>query len=176
MRALAVWKAAVADKVDFLDKLLDLLREHEIRFCVIGGQGVNAFVAPLISLDLDLVVAVDQVERVAELLEGAFTVQRFAHSLNVSSAGSDLRVQIQTDPRYFEFVSRAEVRDVLGLPLPVASLEDVLRGKVWAAEDPARRRSKRRKDILDIQRLVEAYPHLAHQLPPLIRQELERGQ
>jgi hypothetical protein len=174
MRALAVWKAAVADKVDFLEKLIDLLREHEIRFCVIGGQGVNAFVSPLISLDLDLVVAVDHVERVTELLESAFTVQRFPHSLNVSSTGSDLRVQIQTNPRYFDFVRRAEVRDVLGIPLPVARMEDIVKGKIWAAEDPGRRPTKRRKDLLDIQRLVEAYPDLAEQLPPTIREEIER--
>ena len=44
--------------------------------------------------------------------------------------GSDLRVQIQTDPRYFPFIDRAAVREVLGLSLPVASLEDVLAGKV----------------------------------------------
>ncbi len=68
MRAVQIWKAAVEDKVDFLDKLIDLLRRHQIRFCVIGGQGVNAYAAPLISLDLDLVVAAHQIEEVEGLL------------------------------------------------------------------------------------------------------------
>jgi hypothetical protein len=49
--------------------------------------------------------------------------------------------------------------------LPVASLEDVLRGKVWAAQDPTRRASKRQKDLADIARLLEAYPTLRDQVP-----------
>jgi hypothetical protein len=47
----------------------------------------------------------------------------------------------------------------------VASLEDVLAGKVWACCDAARRKSKRQKDLADIARLVEAYPALAASLP-----------
>jgi hypothetical protein len=50
--------------------------------------------------------------------------------LNISSGGSQLRVQIQTDPRYFDFVDRSERRKVLGVPLPVAGIEDVLQGKI----------------------------------------------
>jgi hypothetical protein len=47
----------------------------------------------------------------------------------------------------------------------VAHVEDVLQGKVWAALDPERRASKRQKDLADIARLVEAYPHLRATLP-----------
>jgi len=54
---------------------------------------------------------------------------------------------------------------VLGLVLPVASLEDVLTGKVWAAQDPGRRGSKRQKDLADIARLLEAYPELRSSVP-----------
>ena len=32
----------------------------------------------------------------------------------ISVAGSDLRVQIQIDPRYLDFPARAEVHDTLG--------------------------------------------------------------
>jgi hypothetical protein len=38
----------------------------------------------------------------------------------------------------FEFVQRSAARDVLGLPLPVAAIEDVLAGKIWAAQDTGR--------------------------------------
>jgi hypothetical protein len=55
----------------------------------------------------------------------------------------------------------------------VAALEDVLQGKVWAYSDSTRRRSKRQKDLADILRLVEAYPHLASPLPESIRKEIE---
>lgn len=102
---------------------------------------------------------------VAEALLGqAFAVERFPHSLNVSELGSDLRVQIQTDPRYAAFVDRATVGAVLGLRLPVARLEDVLQGKVWAVMDPDRRPSKRQKDLADIARLLEVYPALREQV------------
>lgn len=165
MQALTYWKVITMDQSNFLEHLVGLLKEHEIRYCVIGGQAVNAYVDPLVSLDLDLVVSVDQIERVRSLAQSTFTIKTFPHSLNLSVTGSELRVQIQTDPRYFDFVDRASVREVLGIELPVASVEDVLKGKVWAAQDSERRASKRQKDLADIARLIEAYPHLRDQLP-----------
>ena len=165
MRALTFWKTITMDQVNLLERLIALLNEQGIQYCVIGGQAVNAYVEPLVSLDLDLVVALEQLDQVESLLAKDFGFKRFPHSLNVSLPDSDLRVQIQTDPRYADFVRRAEQREVLGLVLPVASLEDVLRGKVWAVQDPARRGSKRQKDLADIARLMEAYPDLRNQVP-----------
>ncbi len=46
-----------SDRSDFLDSLIGLFQEHGVRYCVIGGQGVNSYVEPLVSLDLDLVIA-----------------------------------------------------------------------------------------------------------------------
>jgi hypothetical protein len=168
MQALTFWKTITVDKANLLERLIALLTEHGIRYCVIGGQAVNAYAEPVVSLDLDLVVAVDQLDQVESLLAQSFHVERFPHSLNVSLSGSDLRAQIQTDPRYADFVERAVTRQVLGLALPVARLEDVLRGKVWAAQDPTRRASKRQKDLADIARVLEGYPHLRAQVPPEI--------
>ena len=74
-------------------------------------------------------------------------------------------MQIQLDPRYHAFVPHASARNVLGVQLPVARLEDVLHGKIWAAQDPTRRGSKRQKDLADIARLVESYPDLRRQVP-----------
>ncbi len=54
---------------------------------------------------------------------------------------------------------------MLGAELPVAAIEDVLQGKTWAASDETRRPSKRRKDILDIERIIEAYPNLRSRVP-----------
>ena len=79
--------------------------------------------------------------------------------------GSNLRVQIQTDPRYSDFVKHATTRDILGINLPVAGLENVLQGKIWAATDPERRSSKRQKDLADIARLIENYPELQDKVP-----------
>jgi hypothetical protein len=172
MKALSFWKSVTMDKAGFLEDLLALLRDRGIHFCVIGGQGVNAYVEPLVSLDLDLAVAVDQIDRVRKLMQDRFLAEEFEHSLNVSAAGSNLRVQIQTDPRYGGFVERSEVREVLGLQLPVASLEDVLQGKIWAASDPQRRGTKRRKDLLDIERILEANPDLRSRVPEEILRKL----
>jgi len=126
-----------------------------------------------VSLDLDLVIAVDQIDSIKRILSREFTVADFPNGINVSLAGSNLRVQIQTDPRYFDFVPRARKRDVLGKELPVAAIEDILRGKVWAASDPKTRPSKRRKDLLDIERILESRPDLRNQVPPEILARLE---
>jgi hypothetical protein len=101
-----------------------------------------------------------------------FELKRFPHSLNISSTGSDLRVQFQTDERYGSFVKRSEVRTVLGMELPVASLEEVLQGKIWAAMDPERRGSKRQKDLADIARILEKVPEMRQKVPSEIRTRL----
>ncbi len=156
-----------------MESLLGLFEEEDIRYCVIGGQAVNYYVEPLVSLDLDLVVATDQISTVEDLLARRFTVRRFPHSINVKLGESDLRIQIQTDPRYADFVERAVRGEVLGVEMSVASVRDVLQGKVWAAQDPSRRASKRQKDLADIVRLIEANPTLKASVPQEILQRIE---
>jgi len=92
-------------------------------------------------------------------------VEQYEHSVNLSIQESDLRIQIQTDGRYQDFLSRAVQREVLGYTMYVADLEDVLQGKVWAYSDEESRRSKRQKDLADIMRLIETHPDLRKKLP-----------
>jgi hypothetical protein len=172
MLARDYWKAVTVDRSDLLDRFLAVLRERSAAFCVIGGQGVNAYAEPVVSLDLDIVVGMADLGAVEADLRRQFTVEWFPHSVNVSAAGSDLRVQIQTDPRYAPFIDRATERTLLGLQMPVAAIEDVLQGKVWAAEDATRRASKRQKDLADIARLVEVRPDLRANVPDSILQRL----
>ncbi len=172
MQALEFWKTVTMDYSNLLESLISFLREHEIEFCVIGGQAVNAYVEPLVSLDLDLVVAINQIETVKALLEKKFSVKSFPHSLNVSIPNSDVRVQIQTDARYGAFLQNASVRNILGMSLPVASLEDVLQGKIWAVSDFERRGSKKQKDLADIARILESYPELRNNVPQEILSKL----
>jgi hypothetical protein len=106
MKTLAFWKTVVNERGDFLDRLLAELDQLSIPYCVVGGQAVNAYVEPLVS-----------------------------------------------------------VREVLGMKLPEAALEDVLQGKIWAALDDARRPSKRQKDLADIARIIESRPHLRDRVP-----------
>ena len=57
MRADEFWTAVTLDHSNFRESLVALLEDHGIRYCITGGQGVNAYVEPLVSLDLDLVIA-----------------------------------------------------------------------------------------------------------------------
>ncbi len=172
MQALTFWKTITMDYSNLLENLIELLKKHEVPFCVIGGQAVNAYAEPLVSLDLDLAVAVDQIDKVAALFEKHFVLKRFPHSLNVTIPGSDVRVQIQTDKRYGSFLERASMRSILGMELPVASVEDVLQGKIWAALDSERRGSKRQKDLADIARILENYPQYRSRVPQEILERL----
>jgi hypothetical protein len=165
MRARDFWRAVTVDRTNLLDAVLQVLAATGARYCVIGGVAVNAYVEPVVTLDVDLVVAAADEHGVELELASRFTVERFPHSVNVSGEGSDLRIQLQTDPRYAPFVERAERRDVLGTTLLVATLEDVLQGKVWAARDPGRRASKRQKDLADIARIIEREPGLRAHVP-----------
>ena len=83
------------DEADLLERLIALFEEQHIAYCVIGGQGVNAYVEPLVSLDLDVVVVAEQLAEVEKLLAESFSVRRFPHSLTVTAQYSDLRVQIR---------------------------------------------------------------------------------
>ena len=160
---------------DIVQILLDIIAETASPYCVIDGLAVNAYVEPLVSLDVDIVIAVKDVEATYRAAEGrGLKVEQFEHRVNISSPQSDLRIQLQTDPRYQEFIPGAELKNVLGYKMYVASLDDVLRGKVWAYADQTRRRSKRQKDLADILRIIEIYPQLEAKLPRSLQEELEK--
>ncbi len=167
-------QAVAHGEEDIVQTLLDILEQSKASYCVIGGLAVNAYVEPVVSLDLDIVVVAADVEQVCELARSrGLTVEQFEHSINLGSGRSELRIQLQTDPRYQAFVARAGKKNVLGYDMQVAQLEDVLQGKVWAATDETRRKSKRQKDLADIARIIEARPDLAASLPAEVRKLVE---
>jgi hypothetical protein len=161
-------------ETDVVALLLSLLEQTGAGYCVIGGLAVNAYAEPVVSLDLDIVIVTDRVQALCEAAssKGA-KIERFEHRINLSVPDSDLRIQIQTDPRYQEFIPRAVQRDVLGYTMAVAALEDVLRGKIWAYHDEHQRKSKRQKDLADILRVLETHPELKDRIPPEIRAQVE---
>jgi len=165
--------AVANSRVDVLQVFLDILRKAGSRYCLIGGIAVNAYVEPVVSLDLDIVIAGQNLENVCRAAaKKGFKIQRYEHSVNLTLAGSDLRIQLQTDSRYQDFILRARAKKVLGYRVKVAAVEDVLKGKTWAYLDETRRSSKRQKDLADIIRLVEVYPALRRRLPPEIKKLL----
>jgi len=157
---------------DVIQLFLDELKKLKIDYCVIGGLAVNAYAEPVASLDLDLVLAVEDIERLLKQISlpvGRFSVSKFTNSINLQHPDSDLRIQIQTDLRYQSFIEKASVKQVLGYEMKVAALEDLLNGKIWAYSDEERRKSKRQKDLADIMRLVETHSHLYDLLPENIK-------
>lgn len=159
------------EKKDLLQDFVNILKKKKISFCTIGGLAVNAYAEPVVSLDLDVVIVVEELRELLASLK-KYKVRKFSNSINVSSPYSDLRIQIQTDPRYQDFIKRAKLKDVLGYKLPVARIEDVLQGKIWAAQDETRRASKRQKDLADILRLVESKKSLVSLIPSSLKRRL----
>ncbi|MEJ2649984.1 MAG: hypothetical protein P8016_16435 [Sedimentisphaerales bacterium] len=162
-------------KSDIIQLLLDILSKTHSQYCIIGGLAVNAYTEPVVSLDLDIVVAAENVKDIGDAaINSNLRVEKFEHSINLASDESDLRIQLQTDSRYQKFLSNAQDKEVLGYKMKVARVEDVLRGKVWAYMDKEQRKSKRQKDLAEIFRIIEKYPHLKSSLPESIQQELEK--
>jgi hypothetical protein len=169
VRAETFYRTVTMDHTDLMSAVLRLLEAAHVPYCVIGGQAVNAYAEPLVSLDLDLVIATERIDDVLAMMPAEVRIERCAHSVHVSQPGSELRIQFQLDPRYAAFLPRASVRQVLGTAMRVADVDDVLTGKIWAAEDVERRASKRQKDLADIARLIETHPELRHRVPrPLL--------
>ncbi len=161
-------------KSDIIQVFLDILSKTGSRYCLIGGLAVNAYVEPVVSLDLDVVAANEDVGAICKAAkEQGLKIEQFEHSVNLTSANSDLRIQLYSDPRYQKFVSNADGKNVLGYTMRVARIEDVLQGKVWAYSDKTRRKSKRQKDLADIFRIVEKFPQLEASLPQTIQEELD---
>ncbi|HEX72195.1 MAG TPA: hypothetical protein ENN65_02655 [Candidatus Hydrogenedentes bacterium] len=156
-------------------RLIDCLERADIAWCAIGGLAVNHWAKnPMVTQDVDIVVAAEDVERAIQLLkEAGFHAERFEWSIYLKGQ-SALSIQCSTEPFYREFPARAVPADVHGILMRVASLEDTLHGKMQAWADPARRQSKRIKDLADIARLVEAHPQLWDLLSDELKAQVKR--
>ncbi len=109
-------------KQDILQIFLDILDRTNTPYCIVGGLAVNAYVEPVVSLDLDVVMEIKDIDKVnKEAEKKGLKVERFEHSVNLTSSKSDLRIKMQTDSRYQEFLSRASSKEVLGYKMNVGS-------------------------------------------------------
>ena len=153
--------------------VVEILNKHG-RWCLVGGLAVNCYVEPVFTVDADIVVASSSIRSIQkELAAAGFQVTEHEHSVNAQMKGSELRIQFTIDPRYQDFLSDTETKSILGVDVPVATLANVVRGKVWAWSDPKRRLSKRKKDELDLIRIAEKYPEARKTMPPEITNQLE---
>lgn len=164
---------------DDVMRLVDCLERADVPWCCIGGVAVNHWAAEqMVTRDVDLVIALDAVEKAVQLLEQAgFISERCPWSVSLKGR-SAVTVQLSTEDFSRDFPGRAVPADVHGILMRVASLEDTLAGKMKAWAEPTRRQSKQAKDFTDIVRLVEAHPELwpklSPALQPLVKQPIER--
>ncbi len=165
MTATEVYESVTNGGVNDFADVVAILQRHG-PWCLIGGLAVNCFVEPVYTMDADLVVVAENLETIStELVAKGFLIRRFAHSLTAQRANSKLNIRFTTDGGHQEFLRDPTDAEVLGLKIPVASLENIVRAKVWAWRNRERRLSKRKKDELDLIRIAESYPKLRALMP-----------
>ena len=159
---------------DDVMRLVNVLEKADAAWCVIGGVAVNHWAEqPMVTQDVDLVVASDAVDRIVALLEAeGFRAERFEWSVNLTGH-SAVSIQLSTQEFYHDFPSRGVAADVHGILMRVACLEDTLSGKIKAWSESSRRQSKRIKDLADIARLVEAHGELWQRLPAELQVQIQ---
>src|SRR5436190_17172687 len=151
MTATEVFESVTNGGASDFAAVVKILNQHG-PWCLVGGLAVNCYVEPVYTMDADMVVVSASLLKIQnELSAAGFQVTAHEHSVNAQMKGSELRIQFTTDPRYQDFLADTETKNVLDHEVPVASLANVVRGKVWS--DPKRRLSKRKKDELDLIRI-----------------------
>jgi hypothetical protein len=172
MTATEIYESVTNGGASDFAEVVAVLNRHE-PWCLIGGLAVNCFVEPVYTTDVDVVIVAANLEQIeCELNAAGFRVTRLEHCMNAQRRGSKLNVQFTTDPRYKEFLANVTEREVLGVIIPVADVENIIRGKIWAWQDRMRRVSKRKKDELDLIRIAEAHPELRSLIPAEIVRQL----
>jgi len=155
------FKKVTNSKFDIIKEIINILKKNKIDYCVIGGVAINAYCEPLLTLDFDIVVEKDKLKELRRILkEKGFKIKSHPFTYEIKHPESDIRIQIQRDDRYQEFIRRAKLREILGYKLKVANKEDLLISKLWAFMDESRDELKKEKDFLDIKRLLKKYPRL----------------
>lgn len=152
---------------------LECLRSCGQPFCLIGGLAVNHYTEPVVTLDAHFALAAEA--GIAQALRNkGFQVQSFPHSINAQLLGSRLRLQITINSRYAGFPQRAVPGRVFGFDMPVASLTDLVQGKLWAMQSEERLASKRAKDRADLIRLCESHPAAIPIIPARLIPEVDQ--
>ena len=98
---------------DDVMRLVDCLERADVPWCCIGSVAVNHWAEQqMVTRDVDLVIALDAVDRVVHLLEAAgFTSELFAWSVNLKGR-SAVSIQLSTEDFYRDYPTRAVPADV----------------------------------------------------------------
>ena len=129
--------------------VLEVLIRREVQFVLIGGLAARLHGSPTVTVDVDICPArdTDNLERLAGALRAmdaqlrsvnetvpfALDVKTLEGSLNLTLMTSRGAVDVLGEPAgtngYEELAANAKMLDVEGLPLKVASLDDLMRMK-----------------------------------------------
>lgn len=150
-----------------LAALVRVLDSAHVSYAIIGGVAVQVHHPdPRTTLDIDVaVLSADAIPRDALTAAGFKSTGTFEHPENwVAENGTP--VQFTDDPDLASAVRAAEEIPLENVTLRVIRVIDLVRQKIRAGSDPARRRSKRLSDLVDAQGLLETYPDLRVDLTP----------
>jgi hypothetical protein len=161
-------------KARSLAALARIFQTERVAYAVIGGVAVQLWSdEPRTTLDIDVaLLSYDDIPR-QELTDAGFTFgRRFEHSENWTGPDG-APVQFTDDPAFAQAVRLADIRSLEGCELRVMPIWELIRAKLRASSDPARRRSKRLMDFADAVALSEQHPEALAGLDPAERQRLE---
>ncbi len=158
-----------------LKVLVDLLDERGIPYAIIGGMALQVYVSdPRTTVDIDVAVRDRNAIPVDDLKALGFRhTGSFDHSENYRSP-DDIMVQFSAEPEWLGVVDRAQVHAAFDRDIRFISPPDLVRAKLRAAADPARRRSKRFIDMGDIETLLEEHADLREQMTEEERSRIAR--
>ena len=153
--------AVVTSKERAFRELFRILEGNGTKYALIGGLAVQLW-GEEARTTLDIDVAVDGYEvipRAALEAAGFRRLARHEHSENWMGP-DETPVQFSEDPAFASLIAHAVTRSFEGGRVRVAPALELVRSKLRAAGDHARRASKRLRDLADAQSLVERDPDL----------------
>jgi predicted nucleotidyltransferase len=123
-----------------LKKVVAALRDAEVPFLLAGGLAMWARGGPETRNDLDFVVKEEDVERAVEVLaEAGMRAEKPPEEWLWKAWDGDVLVDLIFRPRGLdvtdEVIARGEELHVLGITMPVMSIEDVLATKLLALHE-----------------------------------------
>jgi predicted nucleotidyltransferase len=134
---------------------------HDVQYALIGGLALQVHQEePRTTLDIDIAVSsYDSLPQATMQAAGFKLEERFTHSENWRGP-QGTPVQFSDDAAFADAIASAEVYPLEGHKLRVINCKELVRAKLRAALDPARRKSKRMQDLADVQGLLERYPDI----------------
>lgn len=168
--------AVVTSKDVAFRELFRILEASGLEYALIGGVAVQLWRSePRTTLDIDVAVkSYESVPRATLEAAGFRMLARHSHSENWTGP-RETPVQFSDDPAFAFLIESAARKSFEGGQVRIASPLALVKEKLRAASDPARRESKRFQDLTDAKSLAEEHPEVEKQLTPAERALLRRA-